>query len=88
MFSPPLYGADLLNSLMEPCAGSWNLQNLNTILNYGLSQKVKGVNDPYCYVGSWKALFCWHKEDMDLSAINYVHFGKNKFWYAIRSDMG
>jgi jumonji domain-containing protein 2 len=73
---------------MEPSAGGWNLQKLDTILNYCLSQKVKGVNDPYCYVGSWKALFCWHKEDLDLSAINYVHFGKSKFWYAIRSDMG
>lgn len=47
---------------------------------------MRGVNTPYCYVGSWKALFCWHTEDLDLSAINYVHQGKSKFWYAVHRD--
>ena len=87
-FSPPLYGADLLNSLMEPCSGAWDLKNLQSVLSSSLSQKIRGVNDPYCYVGQWKALFCWHKEDLDLSAINYVHKGKSKFWYGIPSNMG
>lgn len=87
-FSPPLYGADILNSLMEPCSGAWDLKSLDSVLSASLQQKIRGVNDPYCYVGQWKALFCWHKEDLDLSAINYVHKGKSKFWYGIRADMG
>lgn len=87
-FSPPLYGADLLSSLMEPCSGGWDLKNLDSALSHCLTHPIKGVNSPYCYVGQWKALFCWHKEDLDLSAINYVHKGKSKFWYGVRADMG
>ena len=85
-FSPPLYGADLLNTLMEDCAGGWNLNKLDSILQESLQTRVKGVNTPYCYVGSWKALFCWHTEDLDLSAINYIHQGKSKFWYAVHCE--
>ena len=82
-FSPPLYGADIQMSLMGSSAGSWNLSNLESVLTYALEAPIKGVNTPYCYVGSWKTLFCWHTEDLELSAINYLHDGKSKFWYSI-----
>jgi jumonji domain-containing protein 2 len=86
VFSPPLYGADLLSTLMDEKAGPWNLSALDSILKYSINSNVRGVTTPYCYVGSWKTLFCWHKEDLDLSAINYVHEGKSKFWYSIPVD--
>lgn len=47
---------------------------------------IKGVTYPYCYVGTWKSIFCWHKEDLDLSAINYLHEGNEKIWYGIQPD--
>ncbi len=83
VFSPPIYGADLLNSLMDQRAGSWNLNCLDSVLNQAIDIKVRGVTSSYCYVGSWKTFFAWHKEDLDLSAINFLHEGKSKFWYSI-----
>lgn len=71
---------------MDENSKSWNLNNLDSLLSDALPSKVKGINTPYCYVGSWKAFFCWHTEDLDLSGINFLHEGKSKFWYAINCN--
>lgn len=75
--SSPLYGADAPGSLFEPGA-KWNLAELDTILKHGLDQGIQGVTSPYLYFGGWKSLFAWHKEDLDLYSINYLHWGKPK----------
>lgn len=81
--SSPIYGADAPGSLFDSGV-PWNLGELKTILNKGLGdQKIPGVTNPYVYVGSWKTMFGWHKEDMDLYSINYLHHGAPKFWYGV-----
>lgn len=71
---------------MDETAGAWNLNHLNSVLTNSLNNPLPGVNTPYCYIGSWKTLFCWHTEDIELSAINYLHIGKPKYWYGIRNS--
>jgi len=39
-------------------------------------------------VGSWKTMFGWHKEDLDLYAINFLHHGKPKFRYCLPASEG
>jgi jumonji domain-containing protein 2 len=75
MYSPPVYGSDLTGSLMDETAGEWNMNKLDSLLRYAVPYRIKGVTEPYCYIGTWKAFFSWHKEDLDLSAINYIHEG-------------
>jgi len=47
---------------------------------------IPGVTQPYLYVGVWRSLFGWHKEDVDLYSINYLHDGAPKFWYSVDLD--
>jgi len=57
------------------------------MLTRGLKDKiVPGVTLPYLYVGLWRSLFGWHKEDQDLYAINYLHNGAPKIWYSLDLD--
>lgn len=71
---------------MDHNAGAWNLNGLDSLLKYALTERVKGVTEPYCYIGTWKAFFSWHKEDLDLSALNYIHEGASKIWYSLARD--
>ncbi|KAJ2769570.1 hypothetical protein IWQ57_003046, partial [Coemansia nantahalensis] len=84
LFQPPMYGADVLGTLFPPYDEfpTWNIRNLPGLLRQ-IGQRMPGVNDPYLYLGMWKATFAWHVEDMDLYSINYIHFGEPKAWYAI-----
>ncbi|KAJ4306797.1 hypothetical protein N0V88_000164 [Collariella sp. IMI 366227] len=81
-YAPPLYGADLMGTLFEESADTWNLNKLPNLLDV-LGTKVPGVNTAYLYLGMWKATFAWHLEDVDLYSINYLHFGAPKQWYSI-----
>ncbi|KAJ2746843.1 hypothetical protein GGI20_000996 [Coemansia sp. BCRC 34301] len=87
LFQPPMYGADVLGSLFPSEADfpTWNIRRLPGLLRL-IGQRMPGVNDPYLYLGMWKATFAWHVEDMDLYSINYIHFGAPKAWYAIPID--
>lgn len=89
-FTPPIYGSDTKNSYFNKndCK-TWNLNNLNTILNsvkYGKTDKINdipGIISPYVYIGMWKSSFCWHREDCNLYSISYLHYGDAKQWYVI-----
>lgn len=70
---------------MDQSSGSWNLNSLDSVLTEGMKYPLAGVNTPYCYFGSWKSFFCWHTEDMELAAINFLHAGKTKYWYGIQN---
>jgi jumonji domain-containing protein 2 len=44
---------------------------------------LEGITKPMLYIGSWRAMFAFHVEDVDLYSINYLHLGAEKSWYAI-----
>ena len=65
----------------------WNLSEIHGILEQGLGNiPISGINIPYFYFGSWRTTFAWHCEDLDLSSINYLHYGKPKFWYFFKRE--
>lgn len=87
----PLYAADVKGSLSDNDLDVWNIDRLDTILDYvnkDYGIEIDGVNTAYLYFGMWKSSFAWHTEDMDLYSINYLHFGAPKTWYAIPPAYG
>eukprot|EP01084_Bolivina_argentea_P024656 45916_1 len=42
-----------------------------------------GIQLPYVYVGSEHTFFPFHREDMNLFAVNHLLWGKSKLWYCI-----
>lgn len=84
-FNQPMYAADMPGSLFDDSTTSWNVANLENLLDV-LGVKIPGVNTAYLYMGMWKATFAWHLEDVDLYSINYIHFGAPKQWYSISQE--
>lgn len=79
----PIYGADQIGTLFKNNGGgSWNVNNLDSIVN--LLGPVPGVSSAYLYVGTWRSMFAYHVEDLDLYSINYLHGGASKSWYSIK----
>jgi [histone H3]-trimethyl-L-lysine9/36 demethylase len=86
-----IYGADVCGSITDPDCEHWNINHLNTILDYvnkDYKMSIEGVNTAYLYFGMWKTTFAWHTEDMDLYSINLLHFGAPKTWYSIPPSYG
>eukprot|EP01042_Synura_sphagnicola_P029617 gene29617-38193_t len=83
-FGVPMYGADVPGTLFDGTEShpSWNLNHLDHMLQE-LPMILPGVNTTMLYIGSWRAMFAFHVEDMDLYSINYLHFGAPKSWYGI-----
>ena len=64
---------------MDPNEKIWNLNMLESPLTDFLEKiQIPGVTDSYSYIGMWPATFCWHAEDMDLYAVNFIHYGAPK----------
>jgi hypothetical protein len=85
------YGSDLDCTKVGSCFPKtwqygWNMNKLpvldDSVLKY-LYQTIPGITSPMLYVGMLFSSFCWHVEDNHLYAINYIHAGANKTWYAI-----
>lgn len=89
--SVPIYGTDVNRTLFSEESSVWNLNNLRSILDYipnDYGINIKGVNTSYVYFGMFKSSFAWHTEDMNLYAVNYLHWGAPKTWYSIPPSNG
>ena len=84
----PIYGADTPCSITDKDQRVCNISKLDSLLTKFMKEKIPGVNSPYVYFGMWKATFSWHVEDMDLYALNYIHYGAPKTWYCIPPQYG
>eukprot|EP00947_MAST-08B_sp_MAST-8B-sp1_P006325 g6325.t1 len=79
----PVYGADCPGSLFNKAAACpWDPDRLDSVLSV-LGKDLPGVTRAMLYFGTWRSMFGWHKEDMDLFSVNYLHCGEPKLWYAI-----
>jgi len=64
----------------------WNLNNISSWPGSAIrcvTHSIDGVNKPWLYLGMLFASFCWHREDLYLASINYMHYGATKQWYGI-----
>lgn len=85
---PPIYGADVCDSVTDPEQKIWNINRLESSLTEVMEEQIPGVNMPYLYFGMWRATFSWHVEDMDLYGVNFLHYGAPKTWYCVPPQYG
>lgn len=80
------YASDVPASLTQK--SQWNMSRLGTLLDELIPKysSAPGVHTPYTYFGAWGTFFAFHVEDMNLSSLNYMHFGKPKTWYIVPPD--
>ena len=52
-FNPPLYGADMQGTLLDPELKHWNLQHLDSMLKV-ITAGLPGITQPYLYFGMFK----------------------------------
>ena len=45
-----------------------------------MTHHIDGINKPWLYLGMLFSSFCWHREDIYLASINYLHLGAAKQW--------
>ena len=58
----PLYAADIKGTLSDEDLDVWNIDRLDTILDYvnkDYGIEIDGVNTAYLYFGMWKSSFAW-----------------------------
>ncbi|CAK91109.1 unnamed protein product (macronuclear) [Paramecium tetraurelia] len=85
------YAADLLATKYATGFQDGQLGNLSSINKNSNSifqvlqekSEMSGISVPWLYLGMKYANFCWHKEDLNLNSLNYMHAGAPKTWYAI-----
>jgi hypothetical protein len=69
-----ILGADIPGTLFgDDKACGWNVNTLDTPLKE--VAKLPGISSAMLYFGSWRAMFAFHTEDLDLYSINYIHTG-------------
>eukprot|EP00163_Fabomonas_tropica_P002848 TRINITY_DN1228_c0_g3_i1.p1 TRINITY_DN1228_c0_g3~~TRINITY_DN1228_c0_g3_i1.p1 ORF type:complete len:364 (-),score=77.94 TRINITY_DN1228_c0_g3_i1:403-1494(-) len=78
----PLYGTDIPGTLFTKDDSLWNLNEFPSPL-FRYRPDMPGITTSFLYFGTWRSYFSWHKEDLDLASINYLHFGEPKQWYGL-----
>ncbi|XP_018025574.2 probable lysine-specific demethylase 4B isoform X1 [Hyalella azteca] len=87
----PTYLAAAEGTLTDAELKVWNLNSLPSILSHvkeDYGQTLPGINSSYLCFGSYKSLFAWQTEDMDLYSINVLHSRAPKTWYGISPEYG
>lgn len=85
-YDHPVFGADIVGTLIDDDVTEWNINKLGSILDTvheEFGYEIDGVTNSYLYFGMWRATYAWHTEDMDLYSIDYLHFGEPKTWHVI-----